>query len=39
MPTEQTSRREIINAIKQLPSIASLLDEHEGHYAMNSTWK
>jgi Fe-S-cluster-containing dehydrogenase component/CRP-like cAMP-binding protein len=33
MPTEQTSRREIINAIKQLPSMASLLDEHEGHYA------
>ncbi len=33
MPTEQTSRREIINAIKQLPSIASLLDEHDGHYA------
>jgi Fe-S-cluster-containing dehydrogenase component/CRP-like cAMP-binding protein len=33
MPTEQTSRREVINAIKRLPSIASLLDEHEGHYA------
>lgn len=32
MPTEQTSRREVINAIQRVPSIASLLDQHEGHY-------
>jgi Fe-S-cluster-containing dehydrogenase component len=32
MPTEKTSRREVINALKQLPSIAPLLAEHEGHY-------
>ncbi|MBI1765145.1 MAG: cyclic nucleotide-binding domain-containing protein [Acidobacteria bacterium] len=32
MPTEQTSRREVINAIQSVPSIASLLDQHEGHY-------
>jgi Fe-S-cluster-containing dehydrogenase component len=32
MPTEQTSRRAVINAIKQIPSIAALLAEREGHY-------
>ncbi len=32
MPTEQTSRREVINAIQSVPSIASLLDQHDGHY-------
>jgi Fe-S-cluster-containing dehydrogenase component/CRP-like cAMP-binding protein len=32
MPTEQTSRRAVLNAIKQIPSIASLLDQREGHY-------
>ena len=32
MPTELTSRRAVINAIKQIPSIAPLLDEREGHY-------
>ena len=32
MPTEQTSRRDVINAIQSVPSIASLLDQREGHY-------
>lgn len=32
MPTEKTSRRDVINAIKQLPSLAPLLAERAGHY-------
>jgi Fe-S-cluster-containing dehydrogenase component/CRP-like cAMP-binding protein len=32
MPQEHTSRREVINAVKGIDSIADLLSQHEGHY-------
>jgi Fe-S-cluster-containing dehydrogenase component/CRP-like cAMP-binding protein len=32
MPRENNSRREVLNAIKELPSLADLLSMHEGHY-------
>jgi Fe-S-cluster-containing dehydrogenase component/CRP-like cAMP-binding protein len=32
MPREHKSRREVIDAIKSLPSMADLLSKHEGHF-------
>src|SRR4030095_6552491 len=32
MPKEQKSRREVINAIKTIPSIAALMSAHDGHF-------
>ena len=32
MPKEQKSRREVINAIKTIPSISALISAHDGHY-------
>lgn len=32
MPKEEKSRREVINAIKTIPSIAALMSAHDGHF-------
>src|SRR5215210_5053115 len=32
MPKENKSRREVINAIKTIPSISALISAHDGHY-------
>src|SRR5215472_17884352 len=32
MPKEQKSRRDVINAIKSIPSISALISAHEGHF-------
>src|SRR5215208_3173084 len=32
MPREHKSRREVMEAIKTLPSIADLLSKHDGHF-------
>jgi len=32
MPTEQKSRREVINAIKTVPAISDLMSAHDGHF-------
>src|ERR1044071_9736091 len=32
MPKEHKSRREVLDAIESLPSLASLLSTHDGHY-------
>jgi Fe-S-cluster-containing dehydrogenase component/CRP-like cAMP-binding protein len=32
MPKETKSRREVINAIKTIPSISALISAHDGHY-------
>src|SRR5260370_32965320 len=32
MPKEQKSRRDVINAIKTIPSFAALISAHDGHF-------
>src|SRR6185295_2062676 len=32
MPREHKSRREVLNAIREVPSLKDLLAEHDGHY-------
>ena len=32
MPREHESRREVLDAIKTLPSISELLSAHDGHF-------
>src|SRR5262245_56304888 len=32
MPREHKSRREVVNAIKSIPSLADLLSTHDGHF-------